>query len=140
MSLFCYILTAEEERVEAAVTSTQTCELVRSSQGSQATTTQSSQSTQAKPTSSIQEKATQSGLPAVAVQQAEGAFMRPPSRDDTFDLKEMHDQMCELARELDERKKEVDKYRRLHQASLQPFCTILIAKGMKTIAMELPIS
>ena len=101
------------------MTSTQTCELVRSSQGSQATTTQSSQSTQAQPTGSIQEKATQSGLPAVAMQQSESTLLRPPSRDDTFDLKEMHEQMCELARELGERKKEVEKFRRLHQASSQ---------------------
>eukprot|EP00057_Strongylocentrotus_purpuratus_P022079 XP_011676553.1 PREDICTED: tax1-binding protein 1 homolog B [Strongylocentrotus purpuratus] len=74
-----------------------------STQAIQATTNQATQGSQVVGTN--EEKSTQSGLPAVATKM-EGALQRPASRDDTFDLKEMHVQMCSLSKALDERKKE----------------------------------
>ncbi|XP_054751200.2 tax1-binding protein 1 homolog [Lytechinus pictus] len=81
-------------------------------QASQATTNQATQGSQAAGTN--KEMGTQSGLPAVAVKM-EGALQRPASRDDTFDLKEMHEQMCSLSKELHERKKEIDSFKRMYQ-------------------------
>ncbi|XP_071497558.1 uncharacterized protein [Diadema antillarum] len=132
-----------ENPTESNVSSTQTAELVQSTQATQAVTELTTQSVQAKAelttkssqafsppaaqsslgvqassgpavASVVEEKSTQSGLPAVAVQ-GEGALQRAPSRDDTFDLKEMSSQMCELARELEERKKAEGRNLQLYQ-------------------------